>query len=138
MGKNNEHRAFLVTEVKKTIKHIVPSIDMDREKLVKTQHILEANRVSFIANHPNEFPPDPEENEITVKDDQFWIYSKRDSILDWHSLGGSGEGGNYEGDILAKNVIQDQDHRFLNDAQVIALNNLMDGIIIDGGDLPAI
>jgi len=165
MGNMNEHRAFLVTEIKKTITEIVPSIDMPNSSITKRRHILDAGRVSIIANHPTVFPPDPELNEIVVKDHQFWIYSKVGSILDWRQMGGPGshtisipaenviEDSGHRfvddsqtiainelvlGSVPASKIIQTQNHRFLNDTQVNALNNMIDGIIIDGGDLPNI
>lgn len=163
MGKDNEHKAFLVTEIKKTITEVVPSIDMKNSTTTKRRHILEASRASFVANHPNVFPPDPEENEITVKDNQFWIYAKVGNILDWRIMGGGDsvtipaenviEDEDHRfvtneqtiainelvlGQVPAAKIVQSPDHRFLNDSQVNGLNNLIDGIIIDGGDLPTI
>ncbi len=164
MGNTNEHKSFVITQVKKTITQVSPSIDMNNTKTIRRQHILDVGRFSIVANTPSKFPPDPEENEVVVKDNQFWIYTKINNFFEWKPLGGSGDGEL----ILAENVIEDSDHRFINDEQNLALNQIvlkqlpassvieepdrrfmtqaqsnvvndvMDGININGGDLDPI
>lgn len=163
MGKKNEHQAFLITEIKKTHTTITPSIEMGGRtiKKVTRRNILESNRVSIVANEPNNFPGDPEENEVTLKDQQFWIYSRLNNILDWRPLGGGGTittvpAGNIiedsehrfvsntelsaiqevvQGLIPAPKIVQDPEHQFMNQEQVDVVNNLIDGVEVDGGDI---
>ena len=40
-----------------------------------------------------------------------------------------------QGQIPAPKIIQDDDHNFVNNIQVEALNDIIEGIEIDGGDL---
>lgn len=163
MGKNNEHKSFLITEIKKTHTTLTPSIEMSG-RTIRRHNILEAHRISIIANQPTNFPDDPEENEVTLKDNQLWIYSRVNNILEWRPLGGGGGGvipdnvpaGNIiedsdhrfvnniqlqaiqevvNGLIPAPKIIQDVDHQFLNQDQVNAVNNLIDGVEVDGGDI---
>lgn len=161
MGLKNEHSAFRVTSIKKTNTHITPSINMYESKLVRTKNILEHHRVSFVANTPDDFPTDPEVNEITYKDGQLWIYKKVDTLLQWTPVGGGGAGTIVEatnviedashrfvtntqltalqevvdGLIPAPKIIQDPDNQFVNETQMNAINELIDGVEIDGGDL---
>lgn len=161
MGLKNDHEAFRITSLKETKKTVTPSIEMPGGKLVQYHNILEHHRVSFVANKPNEFPDDPEENEITYKDGQLWIFKKVGELLQWESLSGGGSGTIVnatnviedadhrfvnntqltalqevvDGLIPAPKIIQDPDNQFMNQTQVDAVNNLIDGIDVDGGDL---
>ena len=163
MGENNEHKSFLITEIKKTHTTISPSIEMSG-RTIKRHNILEAHRISIVASNPSVLPDDPEENEITIKEDQLWIYSKKDNILDWRPLGGGGgtviadnvPAGNIiedmnhrfvnesqlqsiqevvDGLIPAPKIVQDSDHQFVNQEQIDIVNNLIDGVDVDGGDI---
>jgi hypothetical protein len=165
MGKKNEHQAFLITEIKKTHTTITPSIEMGGQTIrnVTTRNILGTNRISIVANSPNSFPVDPEENEVTLKDNIMWIYSRVNNILEWRPLGGGGgtvvdniPAGNIiedsehrfvsnsqltaiqevvQGLIPAPKIVQDPDHQFVNQDQIDVVNNLMDGVEVDGGDI---
>lgn len=163
MGQENEHKNFLITAIKRTDTMITPSIEMNGH-LIKRHNILEAHRISIVANEPNVFPEDPEENEIALKDEALWIYSRRAGLLDWRPLGGSGgvivpdtipapsiiedDDHNFvtnnqllaieevvNGLIPAPKIVQDVDHQFLNQTQVDAVNDLVEGVSIDGGNL---
>lgn len=162
MGQENDHKNFLITEIIRTNTTLTPSIEMNG-RTIKRHNILEAHRISIVANKPNVFPTDPEEDELTVKDEQIWIYSRRLGMLDWRPLGGGGtvipdtipatsiiqdDDHNFvtvnqiqaidevvNGLIPAPKIIQDGDHQFLNQPQVNMIDDLMDGIDIDGGDL---
>jgi len=163
MGQDNEHKNFLITAIQKTTTHITPSIEMRTGRTIKKHNILEAHRISIVANEPNVFPDDPEENEVALKDEALWIYSRRTGMLDWHPLGGGGTviGDNVpaanvvqdddhnfvtnnqiqaieevvQGLIPAPKIVQDGDHQFMNQTQVDMVNDLIEGVEIDGGDL---
>jgi hypothetical protein len=162
MGNSNDHKEFRITSIKKTNTYIVPSVEMPTGKVFRRHNILEHHRVSIIANDPGVFPVDPEENEIAMKDRQLYIYSREGGILEWRPLGG---GGGTVTTVPASSVIEDNDHRFINniqlttlqqlvdgqisankiieepdknfmtDEQVSIVNNLMDGVEVDGGDI---
>jgi len=160
MGQRNEHNAFLITSVKKTNTTISPSVDM-AGRVIKRQNILDTHRISIVAHQPSVFPEDPEENEITLKDSQLWIYEKVGGLLQWTPISGEGALSNTpaanvvedsdhrfvtnnqltslqqleQGQIPAPKIVQDADHQFVNQNQVDAINNLIDGIDIDGGDI---
>lgn len=161
MGLKNEHEAFRITSLKETKKHITPSIEMPGGKLVTYHNILEHHKVSWVANMPDVFPEDPEENEITYKDGQLWIYKKIDALLQWIPMAGGGPGSSVpattviedpshrfvteeqlnviqevaDGLIPAPKIVQDGDHQFLDQTQVDVVNDLIEGVEIDGGDL---
>jgi hypothetical protein len=162
MGFKNEHKAFKVTSIKETKTHITPSIEMKTGRLVTAQNILEHHKVSWVANSPDVFPTDPEENEITYKDGGLWIYKKVGEILQWVAITAGGDSGTTvnatnviedsshrfvtddqltviqeleQGQIPAPKIVQDADHQFLNQTQVDIVNDLVEGVEIDGGDL---
>lgn len=126
MGDQNEHKEFRITSIKKTHTNITPSIEMRGATVrkVRTHNILEHHRVSLIANDPTEFPPDPELNEVAMKNRMLYIYSKEGGIADWRPLGGGG--GSVE-IVPATNIIEDNDHRFVNNTQLTAVQQLVDG-----------
>jgi len=160
MGQDNEHKNFLITAIKKTHTTLTPSIEMSG-RTIKRHNILEAHRISIVANEPHVFPDDPEENEIALKDESLWIYSRQSGMLDWRPMGGAGtiinvpatnvvqdDDHNFvttnhiqaieevlQGQIPAPKIIQDGDHQFLNQTQVDMVDDIIEGIDIDGGDL---
>ena len=165
MGDYNEHREFRITSIKKTHTNITPSIEMRGagvQRLVRTRNILEHHRVSIISNDPTEFPPDPEENEIAMKNRALYIYSREGGVLDWRPLGGAGgsveivpatsivEDNDHrfvttnelnaiqqvvDGQIPANKIVQEPDLNFMSDSQQTVVNELLDGVEVDGGDL---
>ena len=82
-----EHgNSFKFKHVKSVNKIINPSVDMDgtKTKTIVTYDYLPGG----IINHSQgEFPLNPDENEICVKDGVFYIYEKRGSIIDWYPMG---------------------------------------------------
>ena len=163
MGQDNEHKNFLITAIKRTNTTITPSIEMNG-RTIKRHNILEAHRISIVANEPGVFPDDPEENEVALKDEALWIYSRRLGMIDWRPLGGGGgvvipdsipstsiiedDDHNFvtnnqiqaieevlQGLIPAPKIVQDGDHQFVNQTQIDAVNDLIEGVEIDGGDL---
>ena len=124
MGLKNEHEAFRLTSLKETKTHITPSIEMRTGRLVRTHSILEHHKVSWVANMPDAFPEDPEENEITYKDGDLWIYKKVGEILQWVQIGGG------SGTVVtATNVIEDPSHRFVTEDQLNVIQELEQGQI---------
>lgn len=160
MGKLNEHKSFLITEIKQTKTTLTPSVEMNG-RTIKRNNILDSRRVSIVVNS-DDFPNNPDENEIIYNNDQLWIYNKKNNIMDWRPLVNPGNeivnvpAGNIvqdsdhnfvnstqltaiqevvNGSIPAAKIVQDDYHKFLNKDQVDTVNNLMDGIDIDGGDI---
>lgn len=153
-----EHgNSFKFKHVKAVNKIVNPSVDMDG-KSSKTIVTYEYHPGGLINYSEGQFPSNPDLNEICIVNGSFYIYERRGTIVDWYPIGGAAgdviaasnvvEDSSHlfvtenqlnsiveleQGQIPAPKIVQDDDHNFVDNTQIQAINNLIDGVEIDGG-----